>query len=159
MRVVVRGLPVPVMMAAIASAVMAQEGIESDEEGTFSATVKGRPIADTLHSKRENLEWIQRMGRERNVCSGHLVNLESSFGTPRIPDRPYRRYYFAGGKLVRMTISDGVHADTLWSASVRSWSDAETRLLRDAARCMKTAKKPVDPDQTDWDRATCKDDE
>ena len=290
MRPTVRFLLGLVTLLVIPRAAIAQEGIESDEEGTFSALVTGRPVADTLHASGMSLVWTQHRGAARIVCDGDLNDIghevgwsagflswrctgakqdsafvdydlasdvwtlgsslfhrvgkkvwaddllpraiqppkaygdsvvldvrrlynevnaftcvshgqeavknyvtctrgnwigriyrhdhseaywakdeftydsagalrfafeESSFGTERIPDKPYRRYYFAGEKLIRITISDGVHPDTIWNASVRSWNDAEVRLLRDAARCMKAARKPVKPDQTDWERATC----
>jgi hypothetical protein len=264
------------ILLLISHAAIAQEGIESDEEGTFSARVSGRSIADTLHASGMNLVWTQHRGAVRTVCDGDLNDIghevgwspgflswrctgakqdsafveydlasdvwklgsnvflrvgkkvwaddllpravqppkaygdsvvlavrqlyewvnkvpcadsspegdvrtfkvcstghtvwrilrswgaeaywvrdeftfdstgslrfvyeRSSSGTPRFPEKPYRRYYFAGDRLVRITISDGTHGDTIWNASVRSWGDAEKRLLGESKDAMVDAR-------------------
>jgi hypothetical protein len=60
-------------------------------------------------------------------------------------ERSTNRYYFAGGHLVRWLVANDTTTTTkFWNPSQSAWTNAENEMLGLAAKCLATARAPVD---------------
>jgi len=78
-RAPIRQLALAVILAMFAAAAPAQEGINEDHEGTFSASVASRQaIADTIHVHEYLMTWVRHDARGRSECTADIAGEEES---------------------------------------------------------------------------------
>jgi len=93
--------------------VSAQEGINNDWEGTFSAVMSERPrTADTIKVREYEMNWIQHNSPGRSVCTGSFAGREVETGTEFKTDPV--EWTCSGGKEAPMLVDFDINGD-FWS--------------------------------------------